>query len=189
MKSSIKFLVMLVSTLVSLAAQAQDQQPHRPRVGDIRPEEVKRVNTRIESHHFTTFGFGPYGSSTSNKGGMMYGLSYGRTWEGSETGEIRFDINGAANSDSQFFNLGLGYGFIPSTEDISPIIGGELGLGYAGYKKDGDSKSRGGFTAGAFGGIRFFRTADTQLELLAKYNAVIAEDSPGVYGIELRLLF
>jgi hypothetical protein len=168
---------------------AQSPRTHKPTVGDIQDDEIERIDRRVKSHSFTSFGFGPFGSSTSNEGGIMYGLSYGKTWEANETGEIRFDLQGAANSASQFFGLGLGYGYLPFTGDISPILGAELGFAGAGYKIGGDSKSAAGFGGTALLGIRFFRTSDTQLELLSSYHAVFAGDTPGVYGLQLRILF
>jgi hypothetical protein len=190
MKKSFVTVLMIAGILFQAAgAFAQTPKKHRPTVGDIEDQEIERIDRRVKTHQFSSFGFGPFGSSTSNKGGVMYGLSYGKHWEANENGEIRFDAQAAANSASQYFGLNLGYGFLPFTSDISPIFGAELGAGYAGYKKGDDSKNAGGFGGGAFTGLRFFRTADTQLELLASYHAVFAGDVPGVYGLQLRILY
>ncbi len=168
---------------------AQSPSKHKPRVGDIQDEDMDRIERRVRSRQFTSFGFGPFGLSTSAEGGVMYGLSVGRNWEASETGEIRFDVQAAANSASQYFGLNLGYGFMPFTGDISPLLGLQLGGGYAGYKVGDDSKNAAGFGGAALAGVRFFRTSDTQLELLGSYSAVFAGDTPGVYGLQLRILY
>jgi hypothetical protein len=169
--------------------RAEETEKHKPTVGDIHDNEVERINRRVTSHQFSSFGFGPFGSSTSNEGGVMYGLSYGKTWEARETGEIRLDFQGAANSKQQFFSFGLGYGFLPLTGDFSPVLAFELGGGAAGYRKDGDHHSASGFSGGILAGMRFFRTADTQLELMTSYHAVFAKDTPGIFGLQLRILY
>jgi len=185
------FTVLLIAGILAQTSVvvAQDPKKHKPQVGDIQDDEIDRIDRRVKSHKFTSFGFGPFGSSTSNKGGIMYGLSYGKHWEANETGEIRFDVQAAANSASQFLGLELGYGYMPFTGDISPIFGAELGAGVARYHKGDDSKNAAGFSGGVLTGLRLFRTSDTQLELLASYHAVFAEATPGIYGLQLRILY
>jgi hypothetical protein len=183
-------ILLTVSFLFAgFAVRAEETEKHKPTVGDIQDKEVDRINRRVVSHQFSSFGFGPFGSSTSNEGGVMYGLSYGKTWEANETGEIRLDFQGAANSKQQFFSFGLGYGYIPLTGDFSPLLGFELGGGAAGYRKDDEHHSAGGFSGGLLAGMRMFRTSDTQLELMTSYHAVFAKDTPGIFGLQLRILY
>jgi len=56
-------------------------------------------------------------------------------------------------------------------------------------RKDASSINEGGFAGKINGGVRFFRTSDTQMEVLATYMGVFSAHNPGVYGVEIRVLF
>ncbi len=190
METNLNSLIFAAMVLFSShAVMAESDAGHKPAVGDIKDSEIDRIDRRVKSHQFTSVGFGPFGSSKSNDGGVMYGLSYGKTWEANETGEIRVDSQLAANGKNQYVNFGLGYGYLASTGDFSPVLGAQLGGGYAHYKSGDETKNAGGFSGGVYAGMRFLRTADTQLELLGSYNAIFAQDTPGFYGLQLRILY
>jgi hypothetical protein len=156
------------------------------RVGEIEDGDVDRVARRQKALNHTVFGFGPFGSSNVGEKQMLYGFSYGKRWEVTTTGEISLDFLGAANGKGSLWNAGLGFNFLPSTSDISPLIGGAFGFGFA---SPNEGPSAGGFSGQVNAGVRMFRLSEAQMEVVASYTAVFTDKTPGVYGAQLRILF
>ena len=160
------------------------------KVGDIEDDEVDQVRRRQKSLSLTSFGFGPFGSSNIGRGQMLYGASYGRHWEVSTIGEIVAEVKGAANGHAGFGAADLGFNIIPMTGSISPVVGLAFGAGYgAGQDRNDVSIRHGGFSLQGNLGLRMFRLADTQMEIMGTYAAILSDPSPNIFGVQLRVLF
>lgn len=159
----------------------------KPRVGEIYPGDVGRVKTRVESHRFWSFNFGPFATGSLGSKGVMYGGSIARHYEVSTKADLRFKVNAAIGDHSgSLTTFGIGASFMPSIEEISPVFGGEFGAGYA---TGDDISNGGGFAGGVFAGVRFFRTSDVQMEVLASWLAVFTKKTPSVYGLTIGILY
>lgn len=157
------------------------------RVGEIEEGEVNRVARRQKSLSLSSFGFGPYGSSDVGQGRLLYGFSYGHHREVSTTGEITADLLGVFNGHGSFWHGGIGFSFLPLTTNVSPVVGAALGFGWADVNKD--KENVGGFSGQVNLGARLFRLSETQMEILANYTSIFESGSPGVYGVQLRVLY
>lgn len=156
------------------------------RVGEIEEGEIDRVSRRQKSLSLKYFGFGPYGSSKVGDSSLLYGFSYGHRWEVSTTGEITADLLSAINGKGSLWYGGLGFSLLPMTTNISPLVGASVGFGYA----DGDKNHNTGGFAGQFSaGLRMFRLSETQMEIVGNYTAVFGSGAPGVYGVQIRVLY
>lgn len=167
----------------------------QPTVGNIQDDQIHQIERRQKSLSFTGLGFGPFGSSNVGNSKILYGLSVGHHWEVMTTGEIVLEATGAFNGDGFLLNPALGFNYMPMVTEFSPIIGGEFGYGAA-YGKDTsdgapvDSKtSRGGFSLQANLGLRMFRLASTQMEVMGTYTVILSSPSFSIYGVQLRVLF
>lgn len=161
-----------------------------PRVGEIEAGEVDQVQRRRKSLNLSAFGFGPFISSNVGDKAIMYGASMGRHWEVSTVGEIVAEFSGAANGHGGLGNFGLGFNAIPLRDEISPVIGAELGLGFANGRDEDDKKvTRGGFTLQGNLGARMFRLASTQMEIMGTYTAILASPTLYVAGLQIRVLY
>lgn len=188
----IRFILTLVVLFLQFPLWAQNPDSNAPkkklRVGEIPEEERGRIKSRVESLSFTTFGFGPAGATDMNNSKMFYAFQFGKNWEVGEMAEIRSSLSlQFPSKDSGYFVMGgLGGSFIPITTDISPIVGAELGFGTSGGK---DISSKTGFGYSLYGGVRLFRTSNTQLSIEAFYRGLFEKDSPKVYGALLNIHF
>jgi hypothetical protein len=156
------------------------------RVGEIEESEVNVIERRQKALRLTSFGFGPYASGSVGEHKTLYGFSYGKHWEVSTTGEIVAEILYAGNGDGGLANLGLGYSIIPLRSEFSPIFGAEFGLGTG--KGNADSTGA-GFSVQVHAGVRAFRLADVQMELMATYTALLSNASLDAGGLQLRVLY
>ena len=195
MRLQLFFGILALAYILSASPSLQAQQSFEPpSVGKITTEQETKIERRIKSRRLGSIGFGPM-FSTKNQADskMMYGFTYYKHWETSEHGEIRAGVMYASNMSSSAVHLGLGGNYLFSTGDTTPLIGAELGLGrnsYAIHASDNfDQTSSGGFTAQVFTGMRFFRTSDAQMELLASYATVLSGDYPSFGGAMLKVLF
>jgi hypothetical protein len=161
-----------------------------PRVGDINDSEITQIKRRQESLNLTSFGFGPFWSNNLGKGEMMYGASYGYHWEVSTTGEIVAEVTGGTNDKGRMINGGIGFNFIPMTTSVSPLVGAQFGMGYGkGKDEDGVVLDRGGFSIQGNLGLRMFRLATTQLEVISTYTALLSKPTPYIFGLQVRVLW
>jgi hypothetical protein len=158
------------------------------RVGEIQSGDVERIRTRVQSLSLWSVSLGPAYLSKFENNNMFYSLGIAHHWDVSEQAEVRLRFNGAAASKDSGYYLGAGIGgaYFFSTTNISPLLGAEFGVGTAGAH---DMDTQSGFGGGVFGGVRFFRTATTQLEVLAFYNTIFAKENPGLWGVQLALLY
>lgn len=160
-----------------------------PRVGEIYAEDQRKVIARVESLNLYSFSFGPGGGTNMNNEAMFYSLSFARHFEVNTNAEIRL---GAATflpsrAKGNFTSMALGASWLISTSDISPIIGAEFGYGFV--SAEGRDVT-GGFSAGAHAGVRFFRTAKTQLSLEVNAKTLfISGERPYVMGAALGILY
>lgn len=175
------YFVMALLTFSAISAKAQE-------VGNITPEDQRSVSTRIESLNSTSFSFGPSWANDTNNSNMYYAFQLGRNFEATETAEIRINLNGAfaGEGSGNWWSGMLGAGWLPLKTNISPVIGAEVGYGYA-HIKDADDAS--GFAVGGFAGVRFFRTSTTQLSLEGFFQSILAESDPTLSGVRVGILF
>lgn len=189
--SGVLALTYILSSSPSLQAQ---QNAEAPAVGKITTEQELKIERRIKARRLNSLGFGPmYSNKNQGDSKMMYGFTYYKHWEVSEHGEIRAGLLVGSSMSATAAHIGIGGNYLFSTGDASPLIGAELGLGSTSYAltpgDNFDRGSSGGFTAQVFTGMRFFRTSDAQMELLASYTTVLNGDSPGFAGAMVKVLF
>ena len=178
------FLLMFLSFPLFSIAQAESSEAGGKKVGEIQEGQALKYKRRYESLNLNAFGIGPFASSTITNNKALFGLSYGKVWEASDIWDIRADALGAFGNNASFIFGGFGPSFILSADPIAPFLGFELGVG--GTYVNSTSKS--GFAYALNGGLKIFRLADTQLEILGTYTKLFSEDL-GAYGIQLRLMY
>ncbi len=189
------FLVLAALTIGSTTTWAQSSQDEefqsaeiqKEEVGKINPNRVHRLETRIKSFKAWSFGFGPGGGRNLENDELFYTFALARHWEANEDAEIRarLGIASAKSGKGTLGSLGIGGAFFVSRTAISPFIGGEFGLGSG----IGDEISRTGFSGSLYGGMRFFRTSDTQMEVGAFYTTIFEKENPSSFGLQLSVLF
>lgn len=177
-------LVMFLAFPISSMAQSESSKSSGNKVGEIQEGQTGKYKRRFESLNLNAFGIGPFGSTTLSNDKTLLGLSYGKVWEASDIWDIRADALGVFGDGASYFFGGFGPSFILSADQIAPFVGFELGLGGA-YA---NSTSKSGFAFALNGGLKVFRLADTQLEVLGTYTKLFSEDL-GVYGLQLRLMY
>lgn len=159
-------------------------------VGSIPPGETKSLLRRKEAKKFSTAGFGPAGFGNIDEKTPAYDLYAGRMWEVNKhaaikaLGEVASDFDNATMANMQ---LGANLYALPS--DISPYIGGGLGLGYG--TVPGDQAF--GFNVGASVGALLFRTSSAQMNVEGSAQMMLSElndnGSPSIYAARLGVLF
>ena len=108
----------------------------------------------------------------------------------SELTEMQLRLNGSFAEDGSVHAsvISMGAAYLPLTGDITPVFGANFGFGYASGKQ---IKLSGGFSGSAQVGVRFFRTAQNQMELSGRYESVFKGNDlgfPAIYGIQLAVL-
>jgi hypothetical protein len=158
------------------------------RVGEVYEDDRERVRARILSLKLWSFGFGPASAQNLSNSNMFYAFNFGRSWEVNEQAELRGTLYAAfASKDTGgFLMAGMGGSYFFSTSDISPLVGAELGFGTA-YGPDATNGS--GFAGELHAGVRFFRTAETQMSLEGYYRTIFANAAPSILGAALSLHF
>ena len=176
------FYSVLILSLFSVA------QAEEARVGEITPEQQQSVKTRVESLNSTAFSFGPAWAQDTNNSNMYYAFHLGRNFEASTNAEIRLGLDAAfaGEGSGNWWSGSLGAAYLFSTSDISPLIGAEVGYGYAHIKDASDAR---GFAVGGFAGVRFFRTSTTQMSLEGFIQSILDESDPTLSGVRVGILF
>jgi hypothetical protein len=161
---------------------------HAQKVGEISGEEQRKVITRVQSLSLTSIAFGPAFGGDMNNNEMFYSLHLGRHWEVSTNAELRLNLDGAlaSKNEGNWISASVGGGWMILTDDISPVIGAEFGYGYAHIDRVADPS---GFMAGAFVGVRFFRTADAQMSIEYAIQTIMDGVSPTMNHIRIGILF
>lgn len=159
----------------------------RAQVGEMQDEDLDQLERRIRARDFWSFSFGPSYLSDpkediSDK--MLYGASFARHWEVSSLGEIRARLAGAGGSSGSAFSGGLGGAWLPIRTEISPLLGGEFGVGRISGKE-----AQSGFTAGIYGGVRLFRLSDIQMEIVAGNQSLLVKDSQSTTYFQIGVLY
>jgi hypothetical protein len=167
--------------LLSSFAFAQD------RVGELRTEDTDRVQRRVETLNLWELGFGGGSGDNMNLDNGLYAFNVARHWEVNPNAEMRATGFLSSSFEGAYSSLSVGGAWLPLTTDISPIVGGDFGLGYAAIDQRGGQS---GFALGAFGGARLFRTARAQMSIEGYYRTLLAPGSDArVYGMTLGALF
>jgi hypothetical protein len=171
--------------LTGPAAFAEDQ----PRVGNISNLQQQRLVERVEVLRLWSFAFGPAAATNMNDESLFYSFTLAHHWEVNPNAEIRANLHTTLPTKwaASFSSFGIGGSWIPLTSDISPIIGGEIGYGYAVIPA---LPNESGFEAGVHGGFRFFRTAAAQMAIEAYAKTIFSSAArPVDYGATLSVLY
>lgn len=181
-------LIMGFMMSVSFAQEDGREPSQTPRVGEIGSEDQERVRARVNTLDLTSVSFGPGWASDINNDDMFYVVHLGRNWEVNTNAEIRLSLDGAfaSKNEGNWLSGTIGAGWLPSVEDISPIVGAEFGYGYA---HADDISDPSGFVLGAYAGVRFFRTATAQMSLEGYVQTILEDESPMLSGIRIGILF
>lgn len=174
----------------NVSDQAYSPPDTASEVGAIPPGETKTLLRRKESKKFSAAGFGPAGFGNIDERVPAYDLYVGRLWEVNPHAAIKALGEVASDFDrATLANFQLGANFYALPNDISPYIGGGLGLGYG--MVPGDRAF--GFNVGASVGAMLFRTSNAQMNLEGSAKMMLAElddnGSPSVYSARLGVLF
>src|SRR5690606_35950962 len=171
------------------------ERPYSPpdtasEVGAIPPGETKTMLRRKESKKFSTAGFGPAGFGNIDEKVPAYDLYVGRVWEVNPHAAIKAIAEAASDFDrATLVDFQLGANFYALPNDISPYIGGGLGLGYAMASDDNAF----GFNLGASVGAQLFRTSNAQMNLEGSVRMMLTDlddnGPPSVYSARLGVLF
>ena len=174
---------------------SQIKEPAAPakkslKVGEIKPEQTDEIKNRRESLRLTGVGFGPYFGNNLNTDDLFYAFSLGKHFDVHEYGEIFLDSDIAIEKNSNALGLDIGIGgAILLPQDISPVVGAELGFCYMNAKKINYVL---GFCGSGILGVRFFRTSNVHLSVEGKYTLSFNSNqlgSPSIYGLQVKLLF
>lgn len=176
-------------TLSDSAKAAQHAVYTPDTVGGVRPSEVNTLQRRHAAKHFTAAGFGPAGFGNIDDERLAYDAYLGRFWEVNPhsaikaTGEVTTDLG-----KSNLFDFNLGANLYALPTDVSPYLGGSMGLAYG--RGEGDHTF--GFNLGASLGALLFRTASAEMNLEANAQILLSQltnDYPTVYTARLGVLF
>lgn len=141
-----------------------------------------------------TIGIGPFFGNQLGTETAMYNFAAGYILDINPRasvktiGETNFS-SGAENA--RFLNLAVGANFFLGEQDTSPYLTTDIGYGFA---RNAQSETAEGFSAGIGAGFHFFKTAETNLDLLLRY-AVVFDDfadgttNPSVTGVRLAVNF
>jgi hypothetical protein len=141
-------------------------------IGGIEPADVNEMQLRRKAINFETVGFGPASLQNLGVDELSYNFYAGRLWEVNQNaaikaiGEVTTDFDKAV-----FASIGLGANLYPFNADISPYIGGDLGLGIG--RGFGDNAF--GFDLGVALGALLFRTSNVQMSLEGKVHTLLNE--------------
>jgi hypothetical protein len=161
-----------LSVFNTATIQADDRAPDNSdrQVGNVTSGEVNDLNTRRTSEKFWSFGMGPTFLSDST----AYSASLQHYWDVHENADISLGVEGGISSIQSVGIAEIGSRFLFSPGDVTPYLGGGFGGGFV-NNRDRDRNinfTDGGFVLTALGGLRFFRTSDTSLDLAAKYHTI-----------------
>ncbi len=143
-----------------------------PRIGEIKEEEVDKIQTRRRAKRFGTAGLGPAALNNTGADDLSYDFYAGGVWEVNPYAAIKTIGEAVTDFNNSTIVSGrLGANFYPLNTDISPYIGGDLGLGYVFAEEDEGI----GFSVGGSVGALLFRTSSTQMNVEANATAVLSE--------------
>ena len=179
------------ATLQGSAYSSGGRRVAEVEVGKIKESEVHQLSRRRESLNLWGLSFGPYSVRNMETDELVYAFALTNHREVSERAEIRFrlgaGISEKANAHSA--SMTIGGAFMPFTGDVTPVMGGEFGFGYAAGKK---VDTAAGFAGAGILGLRFFRTSTTHMELTGRYETYAKSNDvgkPATYGVQLAILF
>ncbi len=160
-------------------------------IGNIEPGEVNDLQRRRQALRLGAAGFGPatFGGVDAEAAYNFYG---GYLWEVNPHAAIKGIIDATTDFDQAVLaSANLGGNLYIFNADVSPYIGGELGLAYL-ASGDPDLDDNFGFSTGASIGAQLFRTANTQmnLELGTRFHLQeLDDDVPLMYTARVGVLF
>ena len=164
---------------------------NRLKVGQIPASRVSELESRRHALRLWGISFGPYATRDLDSDAMVYALAITRHREVTEQGEIRMRFGGGIAEDGSAHTVSatMGAAYLPMLGDITPMLGAEFGFGHDGGK---NVKGAEGFVGAALAGVRFFRTANSHMEIAARYESMIRRQDgrrPATFGAQLGVLF
>lgn len=131
-------------------------------VGNIESGDTTKMLKRKEALHLAAFGFGPAWFSNLDNGPQNYNLYGGYLFEPHPQAAIKALLNITSDFSTDFVALAdLGANFYALTSDITPYVGGSLGLGFI----HAEGENNAGFTGSGSAGLMLFRTSNVHLNL------------------------
>ena len=173
----IPFLIGLTFFLPLIVKAQEVDTSQDPAIQKTKEENSPQdLNKKTKSFGLTKFAIGPSWVGNLGEGGQLYSASVGHIYQVMEPAEIRLESSLAWNSKAVLWNLGIGAAWIPSHTNISPVLGGLFGLGASDGKY---SSASFGLSGSVLAGIRLFKKADTQLEIMTRYTVIFDRNERG----------
>jgi hypothetical protein len=194
-KAVVKDTVQVAKDTLTDSAKAAQQAVYTPdTVGAIKPSETMTLQRRHQAKDFTGAGLGPAAFGNIDERQPAYDVYLGHFWEVNPhaaiktVGEVATDLNHAHIAD-----LTLGANLYALPTEVSPYIGGGMGLAYE--RITGDNNF--GFNVGASIGALLFRTASAQMNLEGNAKLMLTQmgdnnnnnDMPTVYSARIGVMF
>ena len=171
--------------------KGEGNAPDPDTIGGATPAKQTQLERREQAFRFYTFGLGPAMFKNLGTDKTSYSFFGGRLWEVNPyaaikaLGEVTTDFSGAIMGDAS-----IGANMYALNYDISPYVGGDLGLGIA----HGSGRNAFGFDLGGAIGAQFFRTSTAQMSIEGKIRVLFndvnnSSNFPFFYALRLGVLF
>lgn len=151
------------------------------------PDSVSEGENIQRSRKF--LGFGPAVFANINSPGVGYSLALGYSWDQTRV-SIRGQIEGNVRGNALFPFVAVGAHYFFMGGDLSPYVGGDLGLGFV-KVADADFLSgevRFGFVVTGEVGAQILRTSPVGLGIGLRFSSLLNSTSFGIpFGGVLRL--
>jgi hypothetical protein len=179
-------------TLAHLVFASEAQAANR--VGEVVAEEVETISRRFESREYAYFAIGPHYLTNAKNENLSQYFAGGYIWDSSIHASVKAVVETVMSFDSPktaHWNAGLGGNYYLTANPTTPFVTADFGYGGSITTVD-KLDNVVGFSVGTGVGMAFFRTAGTQLQILARYQVVLKENKegkPGFFGVSLGILY
>ncbi len=175
-----------IATRLTQAALKGVKASETAQVDNVTENEATQGTLRKAARKSRVFSLGPVFFSKLNTDGVGTHIGLEKSWE-IKYGSINYDIfNLEFRGSVQTVSTGFGMDYFFTQSDVSPYVGGKFGLGIL---NSPDHNLELGFLFGADAGIRLMRTSSIGIDLSAKASWLTTTVIPGVYVIQLGLVF
>ncbi len=154
--------------------------------------DVLPANRKVS---YWSIGVGPFFPHRLQNNTVMYDIAAGHAWDINPRAGVKVTAEGNFSSGAQtgtFLNFSTGANYYVRTlgYDTAPYFTGDMGYGFA---RSAEQQTAEGFSLGVGAGFEFFRTTETTLDLLFRYNIILntiaGEGYPSVLGARLAVNF